>query len=95
MQADDKPPEPKLDKGKKVSFAHDVKPSSVASTPQPTPGPEADKDPAKDAPPPPPPSGVIGRLEIHQSGAVKMRLENGILLDVSRRCQIINASSAN
>jgi DNA-directed RNA polymerase III subunit RPC4 len=28
--------------------------------------------------------GRIGQLEIYQSGAVKMRLENGILLDVSR-----------
>ena len=27
--------------------------------------------------------GVIGQLEIYQSGAVKMRLANGILLDVS------------
>ena len=27
--------------------------------------------------------GVIGNLEIYQSGAVKMRLANGILLDVS------------
>jgi DNA-directed RNA polymerase III subunit RPC4 len=26
--------------------------------------------------------GVIGQLEIYQSGAVKMRLGNGILLDV-------------
>jgi DNA-directed RNA polymerase III subunit RPC4 len=29
--------------------------------------------------------GKIGQLEIYQSGAVKMRLENGILLDVSLR----------
>jgi DNA-directed RNA polymerase III subunit RPC4 len=26
--------------------------------------------------------GVIGKLEIYQSGAVKMRLANGIVLDV-------------
>ena len=26
--------------------------------------------------------GIIGRLEIHRSGAVKMRLANGIILDV-------------
>lgn len=26
--------------------------------------------------------GIIGRLEIYQSGAVRMRLANGILLDV-------------
>jgi DNA-directed RNA polymerase III subunit RPC4 len=26
--------------------------------------------------------GVIGQLEIYRSGAVKMRLANGILLDV-------------
>jgi DNA-directed RNA polymerase III subunit RPC4 len=29
-----------------------------------------------------PVDGIIGQLEIHRSGAVKMRLANGILLDV-------------
>lgn len=73
-----KPEDIKPDKGKKVSFAPDVKAPSGASTPSTI---EPDKDPLKDAPPPLP-QGIIGRLEIYQSGAVKMRLENGNLLDV-------------
>ena len=62
-----------VDKGKKVTFAPDVKAasSSGASTPTPT----ADAVPQKI-------NGVIGQLEIHKSGAVKMRLENGMLFDV-------------
>lgn len=59
------------DKVKKaVTFAPDVKPPASGAT-----------TPSIDAPSVPI-DGVIGRLEIHQSGAVKMRLENGILLDV-------------
>ena len=57
---------------KRVSFSADTKP------PAPVPVPE-DVDKAK---PPAHVDGVIGQLEIYQSGAVKMRLENGILLDV-------------
>lgn len=67
-----------LEKGKKVSFAPDVKlPASEAGTPVPDAGKATDEsaEPSLD--------GIIGRLEIHQSGAVRMRLENGILLDVS------------
>lgn len=61
-------------KGKKVTFADDVKAASV--TPGVTPGPEnINKEDSKV-------DGIIGRLEIYQSGAVKMRLANGILLDV-------------
>lgn len=67
-------------KGKKVvTFAPDVKSSSAT----PTPGPEAE-DAAKSASEKAKKvDGIIGRLEIYQSGTVKMRLENGILLDVS------------
>lgn len=56
---------------KRVSFSADTKP--------PAPVPE-DVDKEK---PPAHVDGVIGNLEIYQSGAVKMRLANGILLDVS------------
>ena len=56
---------------KHVSFSADTKP--------PAPVPE-DVDKEK---PPAHVDGVIGHLEIYQSGAVKMRLANGILLDVS------------
>jgi len=73
----------KPDKGKKVTFAPDVKAPSAASTPSTI---EPDKDPLKDAPPPLP-HGLIGRLEIYKSGAVKMRLENGNLLDVTAATQ--------
>ena len=55
---------------KRVSFSADTKP--------PAPVPE-DVDKEK---PPAHVDGVIGQLEIYQSGAVKMRLANGILLDV-------------
>jgi DNA-directed RNA polymerase III subunit RPC4 len=57
--------------GKHVSFSDDTKPP--ASVPE-------DVDEEK---PPVHVDGVIGQLEIYQSGAVKMRLANGILLDVS------------
>ncbi|KAL5492246.1 hypothetical protein ACEPAI_3693 [Sanghuangporus weigelae] len=60
---------------KAVTFAPDVKPpASGASTP------------SVDTPSVPL-DGVIGQLEIHQSGAVRMRLENGILLDVTAATQ--------
>lgn len=63
---------------RKVSFAADTKPPGPsgdlagAST-----GPDADQ--AKDTPKI---DGVIGQLEVYRSGAVKMRLSNGILMDV-------------
>jgi DNA-directed RNA polymerase III subunit RPC4 len=64
---------------KKVSFATDVKPSSANSSRPtsaiPEPGPNPDTPTILD--------GIIGQLEVYQSGAVKMRLENGIVLDVS------------
>ena len=60
---------------KRVSFSADTKPPA----PSPAPVPE-DVDKEK---PPVHVDGVIGQLEIYQSGAVKMRLANGILLDVS------------
>jgi len=56
--------------GKRVSFSADTKPP--ASVPE-----DVDKDQ-----PPPHVDGVIGQLEVYKSGAVKMRLANGILLDV-------------
>lgn len=81
------------EKGKKVTFAADVKSASVSSTstPSATPVPEmtkqADAEAKKDDTNRL--DGVIGRLEIYQSGAVKMRLENGILLDVGS-CRRLN-----
>ena len=71
------------DKGKKVSFAEDVKP----------PGPNGSHDTqAKQSAAQEKGSsnsaaervdGIIGQLEVHQSGMVKMRLNNGMLMDVS------------
>jgi DNA-directed RNA polymerase III subunit RPC4 len=58
---------------KRVSFSADTKP------PAPVPVPE-DVDKEK---PPAHVDGIIGNLEIYQSGSVKMRLANDILLDVS------------
>lgn len=68
---------------KKVSFAPDSKPpqsessttsalTSAISESQTKPAEEAD----------PKVDGIIGQLEIHQSGAVKLRLGNGIVMDV-------------
>jgi DNA-directed RNA polymerase III subunit RPC4 len=59
---------------KRVSFSADTKPPAAV--------PEDLVDKEK---PPAHVDGVIGKLEIYQSGAVKMRLANGILLDVSAR----------
>ena len=53
---------------KKVTFAEDVKPAATENV-------EAEQGPV-------PVDGVIGQLEIHRSGAVKMRLANGIVMDV-------------
>jgi hypothetical protein len=58
--------------GKKVAFAKDVKSEPGVSKRV-----EAQKE--EEAPKV---DGVIGQLEIYRSGAVKMRLANGILLDV-------------
>ena len=60
---------------KRVSFSADTKPPAPAPAPVPE---DVDKEK-----PPVHVDGVIGQLEIYQSGAVKMRLANGILLDVS------------
>ncbi|KAG6889961.1 hypothetical protein C0992_003441 [Termitomyces sp. T32_za158] len=58
---------------KKVAFSDTVK-----SEPGPSSAPSAEAKPAQ-----PKVDGVIGRLEVYRSGAVKMRLANGILLDVT------------
>lgn len=72
---------------KKVKFAEDTKPpASGASTPlgssgtvTPTVTPQVKKDAEESAPKV---SGVVGQIEVYESGAVKLRLGNGILLDV-------------
>jgi len=66
-------------KTKKVKFTEDTKPPATPEASV-TPAPEGEKasdkaDPKLD--------GIVGQLEMYQSGAVKMRLGNGILLDVS------------
>ncbi|KZT27832.1 hypothetical protein NEOLEDRAFT_1167906 [Neolentinus lepideus HHB14362 ss-1] len=75
-------------KGKRVSFAQDTKPPAAAGTPIPT---------GSTLAPAPTPAqgqeenvkldGQIGQLEIYASGAVKMRMGNGILLDVTAATQ--------
>lgn len=74
---------------KRVSFAPDSKPphqaeSSTTASSTPTPSVSgAQEDPKESAVPPPKLDGVIGQLEVRRSGAVTMRLANGIVLDVS------------
>ncbi|KDR65736.1 hypothetical protein GALMADRAFT_260144 [Galerina marginata CBS 339.88] len=67
--------------GKKVSFAPDVKPDITPSTSR-TPS-AAPVEPKKTGPI----DGVIGQLEVYRSGAVKIRLTNGMLLDVNAATQ--------
>lgn len=61
---------------KKVTFSPDVKPEAGAgpSKPSAEATPETQTESKVD--------GTIGHLEIYRSGAVKMRLQNGIVLDV-------------
>jgi DNA-directed RNA polymerase III subunit RPC4 len=65
---------------KKVSFAADAKPGSASSSRLTSVVPESVADSEAK---PTALDGVIGQLEVYQSGAVKMRLHNGIVLDVS------------
>ena len=61
------------------TFASDVTPTLSDLPPSPAkPAEKVGNVPAPD----PKIDGVIGQLELYQSGAVKMRLANGILLDV-------------
>lgn len=62
------------DKGKKVSFVDGVKP----------PGPDGPSGEltTEETNKPKKIDGVIGQLEVHQSGMIKMRLSNGMVLDV-------------
>lgn len=79
-------PIPVVDKGKgkavdvpkKVTFATPDGTGSGTATPTAKPD-----DPAAEKIPDPPVDGIIGQLELYRSGAIKMRLSNGILLDVS------------
>lgn len=65
------------DTTRKVSSTEDVKPGL-------TKGVDSSKEPDNERPKI---DGIIGRLEIYQSGAVRMRLANGILLDVNAATQ--------
>ncbi|KAF9447710.1 hypothetical protein P691DRAFT_801896 [Macrolepiota fuliginosa MF-IS2] len=65
---------------KKVSFAPDTKSSLTPDLSRPS---TAPPEPAKEEPV----DGVIGQLEVYKSGAVKIRLVNGILLDVNAATQ--------
>jgi len=66
---------------KRVTFADDVKPGSLPGSSRGSMAPPEDPVAVK-----PEESsvtdGIIGSLEVYRSGAVKMRLQNGILLDV-------------
>ncbi|EAU90301.1 hypothetical protein CC1G_12054 [Coprinopsis cinerea okayama7 len=77
--------------GKKaVSFGPDVKPAAApgvaggAAPGMASRTPSGSGAAAEEKKPPKPVDGVIGQLELYKSGAVKIRLANGILLDVSR-----------
>lgn len=66
--------------GKKVSFAQGTKPPAAgAQATSNTPG---NSGVTKEPEPEEKVEGIIGQLEVYESGAVKMRLANGIVLDV-------------
>jgi DNA-directed RNA polymerase III subunit RPC4 len=65
---------PPNDTSRKVAFTDDVKMEQSSNKDV-----DSSKEPENQQPKI---DGIIGRLEIHRSGAVKMHLANGILLDV-------------
>ncbi|KAM5533857.1 hypothetical protein V8D89_012520 [Ganoderma adspersum] len=68
---------------KKVTFAEDTKPPATGAS-------DADGQAAADKDKVEEPStvdGVIGQLEIYESGVVKMRMRNGIVMDVTAATQ--------
>ncbi|KAG2011563.1 hypothetical protein CC2G_011665 [Coprinopsis cinerea AmutBmut pab1-1] len=80
--------------GKKaVSFGPDVKPAAApgvaggAAPGMASRTPSGSGAAAEEKKPPKPVDGVIGQLELYKSGAVKIRLANGILLDVNPATQ--------
>ncbi|KAF7770628.1 hypothetical protein Agabi119p4_6602 [Agaricus bisporus var. burnettii] len=66
---------------KRVSFAPDTKQPTTPSSSRPS------TAPPSELPKEEPIDGVIGQLEVYKSGAVKIRLANGILFDVSAATQ--------
>lgn len=83
MDTDTPEPGPSDARQRRVSFAADVKPPAPMTT-------TSAMAPANDAPTQkesPKVDGIIGQLEVYRSGAVKMRLGNDILLDVSGATQ--------
>ncbi|KAH9479588.1 hypothetical protein JR316_0008183 [Psilocybe cubensis] len=76
MEVDPSPPVSDA-AGKKVSFAADVKPDITPGSSRTASVVPSEVESVKA----PPLDGVIGQLEIYKSGAVKIRLANGILLD--------------
>ncbi|EIW58634.1 uncharacterized protein TRAVEDRAFT_37496 [Trametes versicolor FP-101664 SS1] len=70
--------------GKKVTFAEDTKPPAPAATAAPAAGASSAADKTEGQPKV---DGVVGQLEIYESGAVKLRLPNGILMDVTAATQ--------
>ncbi|CAL1714722.1 unnamed protein product [Somion occarium] len=76
---------------KKVSFAEDTKPPATAGSASATPtvptgtagGDQVKKEEQEEQKV----DGMIGQLEVYQSGAVKMRMGNGIVLDVTGATQ--------
>ncbi|KAH0836644.1 RNA polymerase III RPC4-domain-containing protein [Lanmaoa asiatica] len=68
---------------RKVSFAADTKPPASASEPT-IPATQVGSEASKETPKV---DGVIGHIEVYRSGTVKMRLGNGIVLNVSEATQ--------
>ncbi|KAI0372815.1 hypothetical protein BV20DRAFT_1014934 [Pilatotrama ljubarskyi] len=70
---------------KKVTFAEDTKPPAPVTATAPLPGTAAAGE--NKAAEQPKLDGVIGQLEIYESGAVKLRMGNGIVMDVTAATQ--------
>lgn len=80
-----------VDRERKVSFAEDTKPpgpSGPATNGAVIAAESKDREEDKKV------DGVVGQLEIFQSGAVKMRMGDGIVYDVSTRFQSVLSQSS-
>ncbi|KAG9126279.1 hypothetical protein FRC07_004131 [Ceratobasidium sp. 392] len=78
----DTPGPSSVQKGKqKVSFADSTKGQSLSDDEGTQPKVKAEEDSEK------PPGGIIGQLEIYRSGLIKMRLGNGIVMEVTAATQ--------
>jgi len=76
-------------RAKKVTFAGDVKPPAPNGAPEKDGTQDSTSEGATETKPAEEKKldGIIGQLEVHRSGIIKMRLNNGMLMDVTAATQ--------